>query len=194
VLDQAVYRSLSQARIASVPPGTQLDPGFFPHYRAPVVEPEGLSARTAERSLVVRPVGPDDAAALGELLARIDPTYFQPHPMTSDEAWRIATHAGENVYLLGFVDERAVAYGMLRGWDEGFRVPSLGLGVDRAFERLGYGRTMMHALHAVARERNARQVRLRVHPDNTAAAALYRSEGYAEVGVERNEILMLLDL
>jgi ribosomal protein S18 acetylase RimI-like enzyme len=37
-------------------------------------------------------------------------------------------------------------------------------------------------------------VRLRVNPDNVAAASLYRELGYEEVGVDRSEVLMTLTL
>jgi ribosomal protein S18 acetylase RimI-like enzyme len=83
---------------------------------------------------------------------------------------------------------------MLRGWDEGYTVPSLGIGIRREFERQGLGREMMVALHQVAREMGATAVRLRVHPDNVGAAALYRAMGYQEVGIERTEILMVKTL
>lgn len=114
--------------------------------------------------------------------------------MTAEEAARIAELNGRDLYLLGFVAGEAVAYGMLRGWDEGYTVPSLGIGVRRDQIRRGYGWAMMLALHDAARERGAKSVRLRVDPDNLAAASLYRSLGYREVGMERGEVLMLLDL
>jgi len=53
---------------------------------------------------------------------------------------------------------------------------------------------MMTALHDAARTTGADRVRLRVHPDNRRAAALYRSVGYRETGFDRNEILMIFDL
>lgn len=71
-----------------------------------------------------------------------------------------------------------VAYGMLRGWEEGFEVPSLGIAVDRQWRGLGLGRRLMSHLHAVAAERGASTVRLKVDRTNTAAIALYRSFGY----------------
>lgn len=162
---------------------------FFPKYRGAV-----SPIRSGDVAMQVRDLKPPDAGALGDLLPRIDGRFFQPHPMTSEEAARIAELNGRDVYLLGFVDGEAVAYGMLRGWDEGYTVPSLGVGVRRDQTRRGYGRAMMHALHDAARRLGAKAVRLRVHPDNLAAATLYRSLGYREAGFERGEVLMLLDL
>jgi ribosomal protein S18 acetylase RimI-like enzyme len=98
------------------------------------------------------------------------------------------------VYLIGRVGKVPVAYGMLRGWDDGFDVPSVGVAVRSDCEHRGFGRAMMRALHAAARKASASTVRLRVHPQNTRALALYRFMGYREAGLERGEILMLCDV
>lgn len=149
---------------------------------------------TSSGPLHVRRVAPADEGALAGLVRRIDQTYFRPHAMTPEETARIVRRDGLDLYLLGFVADEALAYGILRGWDEGYLVPSLGIGVRSDATRKGYGGAMMMALHAAARQRGATQVRLRVHADNAPARALYRSMGYREAGVERGETLMLLDL
>lgn len=151
-------------------------------------------AGSPESDLRTRIVGPADAGILGGLLPQIDPTYFRPHEMTAEGAARIAAHDGRDLYVLGFAGGEAVAYGMLRGWDEGYVVPSLGIGVRSDMVRRGYGRAMMLALHDAARTRGAARVRLRVHPANVAAVSLYRSLGYRVAGAERGETVMLLDL
>jgi ribosomal protein S18 acetylase RimI-like enzyme len=99
-----------------------------------------------------------------------------------------------DVYLIGFLGSVPVAYGMLRGWDEGFRIPSLGIGIRDGYRDQGLGRQMMQALHDIVRERGGRRVRLRVAPGNTRARHLYDSMGYRQVGVERGELVLLLDL
>jgi hypothetical protein len=83
---------------------------------------------------------------------------------------------------------------MLRGWDEGYPVPSLGIAVRTSDHGRGLGRTMMEHLHVEARRRGATVVRLRVHPDNTKARRLYESLGYAYAGKDRDELVMLVDL
>jgi ribosomal protein S18 acetylase RimI-like enzyme len=139
-------------------------------------------------------VGPHHAKILADLLPRIDQTYFRPHPMTAEGAASIVGLRGRDLYLIGVVQGEAIAYGMLRGWDEGYSIPSLGIGVRRDALRMGYGRAMMTALHEAARASGSSKVRLRVNPQNVAALSLYRSLGYRHVGTERGEELMVCDL
>lgn len=123
---------------------------------------------------------------LARLFARIDPTYFHPHPLTPEEAARIEAYDGPDVYLW-----TEHAYGFLRGWEEGYEVPSLGIAVATDAQGQGHGRAMMLRLHEAARARGAERIRLRVHPGNQRARRLYDSLGYVESGMDRGEVLML---
>ena len=136
----------------------------------------------------------EDAGLLADLFADLDTTFFRPHPFSAGEARRLANYAGRDVYAILTVDGRAVAYGMLRGWDEGYATPSLGIAVRRSAQRRGYGRMMMKALHDAARARGASRVRLRVHRDNDVARRLYESVGYRYDGEDRGELVMIADL
>ena len=136
----------------------------------------------------------EDEELLADIFAEMDTTFFRPHPFTADEARRLANYPGRDVYALLAVDGRAVAYGLLRGWDEGYATPSLGVAVRPSAQRRGYSRLMIESLHAVARARGADRVRLRVHRDNTVARHLYESLGYRYDGEERGELVMVVDV
>lgn len=148
--------------------------------------PDLAASATAE----FRVVGPGDAEALADVFSEIDTTFFRPHPFTRREAWRIASRTGRDLYALLLIDGRPVAYGMLRGWDEGFDTPSLGIAVRTTDQHKGYGRALMGRLHEAARNRGAGLVRLRVHADNARARRLYERLGYRYRGTERGELLM----
>lgn len=146
------------------------------------------------RAATFRVVAPGDEAPLLDLLADLDPTYFRPHPFTAEEVERITHRTGRDVYGMLMADDRPVAYGLLRGWDEGFDTPSLGVAVRVDAQAAGFGRLTMERLHAEARAGGATSVRLRVHPDNRRARGLYESFGYVETGEDRGERVMVLDL
>ena len=141
-----------------------------------------------------RVAGPGDESDLLELWAGLDTRYFRPHPFTHDEATRITGRSGRDIYGMLMVDDSPVAYGLLRGWDEGFETPSLGIGVRVDHQGMGLGRLTMEHLHEIARAGGATTVRLRVHADNARARRLYESFGYVEHGADRGETVMTLDL
>ena len=67
---------------------------------------------------------------------------------------------------------------MLRGWDEGYTIPSLGVAAASEYRGTGLGRLMMDYLHAVARLSGAPSIMLRVYKGNEAAVQLYQRLGY----------------
>jgi GNAT superfamily N-acetyltransferase len=132
--------------------------------------------------MTYEPLRPELAPVLAELFAALreagDERWFHPHPLTAAEAERLCAYAGRDVYATLVENGRAVAYGMLRGWDEGFEVPSLGLAVHPTERGRGLARTLMERLHEEARARGASRVRLTVYAANEPARRLYEELGY----------------
>ena len=61
----------------------------------------------------------------------------------------------------------------------------LNIGVAAGQQRKGLGRVILKEMLDAARSRNMRRVFLEVRSSNIAAAALYRSAGFTEIGVRR---------
>lgn len=133
------------------------------------------------------------AAFFADLAAAGDDRFFHPHPFTAAEAARLCVYAGRDLYYAAVAD-RVLAYGMLRGWDEGYQVPSLGIAVHPAARGTGVARAFMHFLHAAAAARRAPRVRLKVYPGNTAAKKLYDRLGYAFDGESNGQLVGVLRL
>jgi len=120
---------------------------------------------------------------------------FHPHPFTRAEAEARCAHAGRDLYCVAVEAGVVLAYGMLRGWDEGYEVPSLGIAVHAGARGKGLGGALMLHLHEEARRRGAPRIRLKVYPDNAAAVQLYRSLGYVfEPALERGQLVGFKDL
>jgi hypothetical protein len=91
---------------------------------------------------------------------------------------------------------------MLRGWDEGYEVPSFGLFVDRRLHRRGVGTRLTDHTIAAARALAAPAIRLSFYGSNSGLAAMYRSRGFRErerEGVVRHgrpdtRVVLTLDL
>ncbi len=123
-----------------------------------------------------------------------DDAEFHPHPFTADEAAKRCQYAGRDLYYVLVEQGRVLAYGMLRGWDEGYEIPSLGIAVHPNERGKGLGRLLMEFLHATARCRGARTIRLKVYPRNVRAVRLYESLGYVFRGEEAGQLVGFLDL
>jgi [ribosomal protein S18]-alanine N-acetyltransferase len=61
----------------------------------------------------------------------------------------------------------------------------LNIGVAAAQQRKGLGRAMLSEILMLASAKNLRRVFLEVRASNTAALALYRSNGFSGIGVRR---------
>ncbi len=144
----------------------------------------------------MKPIQATEAVALRKLFSELDnDPNFTPHSFGWEEADRLRNYIGKDLYrVVETSDANLVAYGMLRGWDEGFTVPSLGIGVCAQYRGRGIGSFLLGELHDLARDARASKVRLRVHPQNAAAIALYARFGYKEAGEERGQLVMLCDL
>lgn len=84
------------------------------------------------------------------------------------------------------VDEHA---GEIRGY--AILMPSmeeaelLNIGVAPSRQHQGLGRSMLDEMLEISQARNMRRVFLEVRPSNVAAVALYRSSGFAVIGMRR---------
>lgn len=104
---------------------------------------------------------------------------FSPHPFDEDYARFVCHYEGKDAYYAVLLDEEEIiAYCMMRGWDEGYEIPSLGLCVLKKYQGFGLGRAIMSFLEASSRLRGCSKVMLKVKKDNVAARNLYAGLGY----------------
>lgn len=129
--------------------------------------------------MVLRP-GLEQALAcfFDDLTVTGDDAFFHPHEGDVASLRAIADHPGKDVYVVFISDGVVLAYGLLRGWDEGYLIPSLGIAVHPGARTGGLGRLMMEYLETMARRRGAPAIRLRVLKDNARAIAMYKRRGY----------------
>ncbi len=136
------------------------------------------------------------AALFREIAASDDHVHFHPHAFDAETAHLIANYAGRDLYYGARCagDQRLVGYGMLRGWDAGYDVPSLGIIIEQQSRGRGLSKPLMLFLHAAAHERGCSRIRLKVHPDNVAAVELYKKLGYVFGTIEEGQFVGVLDL
>ena len=149
-------------------------------------------------ALEFRKLSREQTNGLAELFIALaqdpDSVHFHPHPFTLEEAQQLGSYEGKDLYYVAVCRGLVQAYGMLRGWDEGYEVPSLGIAVHPEFRGMNLGETMTRFLHSSARQRGARSVRLKVYSQNIAARSLYEKIGYQFKGEERGQIVGMFEL
>lgn len=107
-----------------------------------------------------------------------DERFFHPHPLTGTEAAAKARYTGDDLYFVVQWRGKIVGYAMLRGWDEGYSIPSLGLAIHPSVRGRGFGAECIRFLHQQAKKKGAEKVRLTVAHENHRALRLYEKEGY----------------
>ena len=128
------------------------------------------------------------------LVVNKDDLYFHPHPLTYEMAKKIATYEGDDLYFLQIKYNEIAGYAMLRGWDEGFTIPSLGIAMHPNFRNQGLGREFMEFLHNQAKAKGAAKVRLKVYSNNAGAQQLYESLGYSFAAEENGQLIGYCEL
>ena len=116
---------------------------------------------------------------------------FRAFDLSAEQANWIANYDGKDSYFLAMVngesaDGKIAGFGMLRGWDEGYSIPSLGLFVSPQHQGKGVGKAIMKHLTEVAIQRDCPRIRLTVDVANERAVALYKAQNY-EVDSEQSD-------
>jgi len=160
-----------------------------------VIQPDAEPANNACRLLPANQAPLEQIVALfAAIAADAGAAHFHPHPFTEAQAQHIHDYTGRDAYFLVIRQGAVAGYAMLRGWDEGFAIPSLGLYLLPGARGQGMGRQVMAHLHAAARARDATNIRLKVYADNVPAQRLYTGMGYVFSGEDQGQIVGFLDL
>jgi [ribosomal protein S18]-alanine N-acetyltransferase len=130
--------------------------------------------------VAIGPLTVEDAERCAELEALLFP---------GDDPWpRVAfvreLAAAHNHYLAARIPDRLIGYGGISrlGRTPPFEYEIHTIGIDPAYQGRGIGRQLLDVLLTIA---DGAVVHLEVRTDNEPAIALYRSVGFAAVGVRR---------
>ena len=146
----------------------------------------------------IKKLGPTDTEALKRFFAIIradadSVKKFHPHPLDDKTAEQISMYAGKDYYAATFEDGEIIAYGMLRGWDEGYEKPSLGVIVKPELRGKGIGTEMIQHLIKIARERKSPAIILKVYKWNPARH-LYERLGFVMEDFDEEQLRGTLEL
>lgn len=110
--------------------------------------------------------------------------FFHPHPFTEKQARKICLKEGikEDLYFMAVKNNEITGYAMLRGWDEGYDIPSFGICIRPDYQGQGIGKLLTQFAIEFSKKKKAPKIILKVYKNNFPAYNLYRQIGFEFTG------------
>lgn len=118
-----------------------------------------------------------------------DKKFFHPHELSYSGLLKEISDNPKNYYVFFMDIDNILGYGMLRGWQEGYEIPNLGIMVDITRRRTEISKELMWHLESGAQIKGARKIRLTVYKENLAAIYLYDKLGYKFIDKNEKELV-----
>jgi GNAT superfamily N-acetyltransferase len=115
--------------------------------------------------------------------------YYHPYSLTPESAEELCALSGEDLHYVLIDSQTILGHGMLRGWDEGYSVPSLGIVIHPDAAHKGLGSMFVRFLHSAAWAKGCTKIRLAVYKDNVPALKMYKKLGYTFVSKNEKELV-----
>lgn len=128
---------------------------------------------------------PADAAELCDLLTRDNAEYrkyFEPFEVGVESVQTLLRCSRRDRYWGIWTDAELIGFFMLRGFDEGYRVPSYGVYIAQSYANKGLSKMALQYALAWCRLNDCEELRLSVHPDNLYARRVYEKAGFQFTG------------
>jgi RimJ/RimL family protein N-acetyltransferase len=104
--------------------------------------------------------------------------YFIPFQFEYKVFKQILLQKKRDLYFGIFFNNVIIGFYMLRGFDEGFAIPSYGVWISKDFSTNGLAKlTMYHAL-CICKLLKVKEIMLKVHPENVIAKRIYENFGF----------------
>lgn len=138
-------------------------------------------------ALEIKRLNINHAKELANLLQSSDKEYSQYFiPFTFDfETISEILSKVKNDQVYGiYVEQNLAGFYMLRGFDEGYSVPSYGVWISENYSNKGLSTfTLQHAI-SFCKLNSIKKIMLKVHPDNLSAKHIYEKYGFKQTGID----------
>jgi len=115
-----------------------------------------------------------------EIVENQDDIFFHPHAFDKETVEYICVnYKGKDLYYVIYLNFDIVGYGILRGWDEGYDIPSLGIILSKKIRGSHISKNFMEFLHLVAKNKGSKSIRIKFNNKNVAIKSLAKKLGYS---------------
>lgn len=123
-------------------------------------------------------------------------SYFIPFVMKSDDLKSMLEKIEKDLFINVMVNKKIAGFFMLRGFDQGYEVPSYGVWISSEYANKGLAKLTLQYSLSICRLTGVNSIMLKVHPENKVALKMYKSFGFNASGIDEKigHIIMHKDL
>ncbi len=147
-----------------------------------------ISELQTHQNFALRPLDVHQAPELCVLLQSQNAgyiQYFNPFLFDEDTLRSVLSKVHEDVFEGLYHGDRLIGLMMLRGWNEGYEVPTLGVMIDEQHRNYGLMTLTVEVAKVICRMRKVRRIMYKAHPDNVPAKSATRL-GFTQTGVDNS--------
>ena len=137
--------------------------------------------------LIIKKLTAESAGEISLLLKNESPEYsryFIPFTFELETIRQILNNLKKDSFWGIFINNKLVGFYMLRGFDEGYEIPSYGVWISKEYSGKGLSKlTLQHAISFCAIN-HIKKMMLKVHPQNSIAKRMYEKFGFKQSGTD----------
>ena len=157
-----------------------------------------MNGSAGATDLIIRPLCIEDAGTLSAMLLAQRAEYsrfFSAFDFNEDAIIDVLTRKIKDVYSGMFWRGELVGIFMLRGWDDGYDVPSFGVFVAETYRGGAFMKISLDVAKLICRLSGAERLMATIHPDNISPRGAVRL-GFVDTGkkTEAGNIVYQMDL
>ena len=141
-----------------------------------------------KKSLTIREFGPKDATLMSSFLRSQTPEYskfFYAFAFDEPSIAEMLATSRADIYSGVFWKDELIGLFMLRGWDAGYEIPSIGMFISENYRGKGILKLTLDAAKINCKLSGVNKYMMKTHPDNKAFKNLQRL-GFYQTGVEES--------
>lgn len=139
------------------------------------------------KNIEIKELTPDVAKDLANKLSQEKKDYlkhFTPFEFSITSIENILKQTKLDKYFGLFINNELAGFYMLRGFDEGYEIPSYGVWISSEYSKSGLSKLTLYHAFAFCKLNGIKNLMLKVHPDNLVAKNLYESLGFNKTGFD----------
>lgn len=114
--------------------------------------------------------------------------YFHPFPLNAESAHRITCSQSRDRFYVAVWEGQFAGFSMLRGWEEGYDIPSYGTFVGTNFRKLCIAKDLLGFTIQEAKNMGCPGVRFSTYATNWRVIRAAKIEGFYEVNRKEVEV------